>query len=427
MLLIKLSTINKTIKLIIPFMVLFGACYFSHSQTNTRIDELINQRQIVLNTKDSLDALIENAKLEDVIFRIHKYALPKIENGDFVICHSAICMVFSQKYKLAKWVVHIITPDIIEGRVSRTNNFRDDPLINNTANDSDYFIKTLIDDGKYKYQGFGYDRGHLAPSADFRWSSIALSESYYFSNITPQSPELNREKWVEIEGFLRGYVYNNPKNYLYVVTAPVLNDSLLVIEKSPHKIPIPQYHYKIAVDLDKKIGIAFLVPQKNLTYPIESYIVSIDSIEKITGFDFFTSLSKEDEILIESNSVFSKWVPDKQKNDVAPINSNELPKNAYNTVEATQFYDYPKEVKICGTVVSTHKSGKGNIFINLDKSFPKAIFSITIWSKDVLNFDYQPELFLMDKKVCITGKVTEYNGIPSMYLNNQKKIQIIDD
>ncbi|MDD2411513.1 MAG: DNA/RNA non-specific endonuclease [Bacteroidales bacterium] len=407
-------------------MLLWSICNIGYSQTNPRIEELLNQRQIVLNIKDSLDALIENAKLEDVIFRIHKYALPKLEVDDSLICHSAACLVFSHEHKLAKWVVHILSSDIIEGRVSRTNDFRNDPLIPNTANESDYFVKTLLDDGKYKYEGFGYDRGHLAPSADFRWSSKALSESYYYSNITPQTPEFNREKWAEIEDFLRSYVYDNPNSYLYIITAPVLEDNLPVIEKSPNRIPIPHYHYKIAVDLDKKNGIAFLVPQRNITYPIESYIVPIDSIEKITGIDFFTSLSSEDQKWIESNSDYSKWAPESQKNDVAPLLTNQLPKNAYNTVEAAQFYDYPKEVKICGTVASTHKSGKGNVFINLDKSFPKAIFSVTIWSKDVVNFNYEPELFLMNKKACFTGKITEYNGIPSMYISNQKKIEIID-
>lgn len=418
--------LKKSAKFILSLMILWSACNISYSQTNPRIEELLNQRQVLLHTKDSLDVLIENAKLDDIILRIQKYALPKLESGDSLICHSAACLVFSHEHKLAKWVVHILSSDIIEGRVSRTNDFRSDPLIPNTANESDYFIKTLLDDGKYKYEGFGYDRGHLAPSADFRWSSKALSESYYYSNITPQTAEFNREKWAEIEDFLRSYVYDHPNSSLYIITAPVLSENMPVIAKSPNKIPIPYLHYKIAVDLDKKTGIAFLLPQENLSYPIESYIVSIDSIEKITGIDYFSSLPEEDEILIESNSNYSKWAPEKQKNDVAPLLSNELPKNAYNSIEATQFYDYPKEVKICGTVVSTHKSGKGNVFINIDKSFPKAIFSVTIWSKDVINFDYQPELFLIDKKACFIGKISEYNGIPSMYISHQKKIQLID-
>lgn len=393
---------------------------------NQRLVDLGYQRQSIIKIKDSIDNLIEKAKLDDVINRIHQYALPGLEKEDSLICHAAMCLVFSKKYHLAKWVVHVLTPDIIDGRVSRTNNFRMDPMVPYSGNDSDYFSTTLTKDNKLKYQSYGYDRGHLAPSADFRWSSTALSESYYFSNITPQSPELNREKWAEIEGFLRGYVYNNPKSYLYIVTAPVLRDNLPVIKQGPNQLPIPEYHYKIAVDYEKKMGIAFLVPQMNLTYPIDSYAVSIDSIEKITGINYFASLTSEDEKKIESTFDFSKWVPEKQKNDVTPMTSNDLPKNAYSTVDATQFYNYPKEVKICGTVVSTHKSAKGNIFINLDKSFPNQIFSVTIWAKDVLNFDYQPELFLMDKRVCITGKIEEYNGIPTTYLPNQKKIQLID-
>jgi endonuclease G len=398
---------------------------FSQSQ-NPQLINLNYQRDCIIKAKDSIDNLIEKVKLDDVISRIHQFALPHLEKNETLICHSAMCMVYAPKYKLAKWVVHVITPDIINGRVSRTNDFRIDPMIPNTGNDSDYFSKTLSKDNKFIYKSYGFDRGHLAPSADFRWSSTALSESYYFSNITPQSPELNREKWAEIEGFLRGYVYNNPQSYLYVVTAPVLKDSLPKVLLGAHQLPIPEYHYKIAVDYERKMGIAFIVPQHNLAYPIDSYAVTIDSIEKITGINFFESLTAEDEKKIESTFDFSKWVSEKQKKDATPLTSSELPKDAYNTVEVAQFLDYPKEVKICGTVVSTHKSAKGNIFVNLDKSFPNSIFSFTIWAKDVVNFDYQPELFLVDKKVCVIGKIKEYNGIPTTYISNQKKIQLID-
>lgn len=412
-------------KISLLLIVIFATSIIGSAQ-NQRLTELNSQRQNIIKSKDSIDNLIEKEKLNDVVSRIHQYALPALEKGDTVICHAAMCLVFSKKYHLPKWVVHVLTPDIIEGRVSRTNNFRKDPMVPNSGNDSDYFSTTLNKDNKLTYQGYGYDRGHLAPSADFRWSSTALSESYYFSNITPQSPELNRGKWAEIEGFLRGYIYNNPKSYLYIVTAPVLKDNLPEIKQGPNHLPIPEYHYKIAVDLEKKIGIAFLVPQKNLTYPIDSYAVTIDSIEKITGINYFASLNIEDEKKIESTFDFSKWVPEKLKNNVTPMTSEDLPKDAYSSADATQFYNYPKEVKICGTVVSSHKSAKGNIFLNLDKNFPNQIFSITIWAKDVINFDYQPELFLMNKRICVTGKVKEYNGVPSINLSNEKKIQIMD-
>ena len=108
------------------------------------------------------------------------------------------------------------------------------------------------------------------------------------------------------------------------------------------------------------------------------------------------------------------------------MNPEELPRNCYNTSQAKQFYDYPKEVEICGTVVSTHKSRKGHIFINLDKSFPNQIFTATIWKSNIVNFSYKPEVFLINKQVCIKGKVKDYQGTPSIYPENEKKIKLIE-
>jgi endonuclease G len=291
-----------------------------------------------------------------------------------------------------------------------------------TASDEDYFLKTYKD-GKTKYDGFGYDRGHLAPSADFKWSAEALSESYFYSNMTPQLPDFNRKYWAEVESFCRDFVVNNEQK-VFIVTAPVITDTMSVQERSIHKIGIPFYHYKIMVDYDKKNGIAFLMPQINIGYPIESYVVTIDSIEKLTGINFFPKLSVEDEKKIESTADISLWRSGKNKNDVAPILNNQLPKNYYNTIEAKQFCDYPKEVTICGKVVSITKSKKGHIFINLDKSFPKQIFSITIWNANLPNFSYEPEIFLQDKKICVKGKIVDYQGTPCVYPENEKFIEV---
>jgi endonuclease G len=46
----------------------------------------------------------------------------------------------------------------------------------------------------------------LAPSADFRWSEVAVSESFYYSNMSPQKPEFNRQSWSNLEGWVRRYV-----------------------------------------------------------------------------------------------------------------------------------------------------------------------------------------------------------------------------
>lgn len=409
--------------------LLFFNLYFSSFSQNHEQDILnLEFRLIELNAEiDSVLNLLEDLKLKALKADLLENGLPEILEDEELICHSAFCLVYDDNYKMAKWTAHIISREIVNGVVSRTNDFRVDSLIKNgTAEEEDYFLTKKDESGNTIYDGFGYDRGHLAPSADFRWSEKALSESYYYSNMTPQLPEFNREIWAKIEDFLRQYIYNNPTKDIYIVTAPVIKDDLKKQERSKNKISIPEYHYKIAVDLEDKKGIAFLVPQKNLGNPIEYYVVTIDSIENITNINFYPKLSEQDEKLIESESDIGKWRSGRSKNDQTPLDIKTLPKNSYNTVNARQFNEYPKEVNICGTVVSTHKSRNGHIFLNLDKSFPNQVFTATIWKSNTPNFSYEPEKFLLNKKVCIKGKVKDYKGTPSTYPENEKAIKILE-
>jgi len=414
----------KTVKVIVVLLFVAGMAY---SQGNPELQRLQKESELLKMRRDSIDTQIELLKLDDLKMRILSDGLPTVNEGEELICHKALCLVYSEEHEVAKWVTHIISHDIVGGAVSRTNDFRVDSLISTGSSEEvDYFLKTKKDDGSYDYDGFGYDRGHLAPSADFRWSEIALSESYYYSNMTPQLPEFNREIWADVEGFLRAHIYNNPTKDIFVVTGPVLSDDLPKQERSKNKVSIPEFHYKVAVDLEEGKGIAFLISQEKTDYPIETYVVTIDSVESITGIDFYPNLTEEQEKKIESSSNISDWRTGTAKKDVAPFTQDELPRNCYNTVQAKQFYDYPKEVKICGTVVSAHQSGKGHVFLNLDKSFPNQVFSATIWKSNVVNFSYEPEVFLIDKRVCIKGKVKDYQGTPSVYPEHEKKIEVLE-
>jgi len=417
----------KVVSLIITIVFVVLAVMGYSQNAETELAKLNAEINNLNKRRDSILDVVEKIKLDQLKTRLIEFGLPELKDGEELICHSAFCLVYDEEHEMAKWTAHIVSRDIVTGGINRTNDFRTDSLIKTgSAEEADYFLKEEKDDGTIKYDGFGYDRGHLAPSADFRWSAIALSESYYYSNMSPQLPAFNRELWADIESFVREYVYNNPNQDLFVVTAPVLKDDLPKQVRSKNNISIPEYYYKIVVDLQNSKGIAFLVSQNNLDYPIESYVVTIDSIEKITGINYYPKISSDEEILIENRSDISLWRTGTKKNDVAPLSKAEMPKNCYNTIEAKQFYDYPKKVTICGTVVSTHKSKKGHIFVNLDRSFPHQIFTATIWKSNVINFSYEPEVFLLNKKVCIEGKVKDYEGTPSMYPENEKAITIIE-
>ena len=410
-------------RIIILFLFLTRILVFSQD-LEQKIGDINNQIKGYNFKIEQLKADKEVLLLKSLQNQIKKNALPELKDGEVIIEHQAMTLVYSEKHEQAKWVAHIISTEILEGAVGRTNDFRKDILIKTgSSEEKDFFLKSTVN-GKTEYDGFGYDRGHLAPSADFKWSKVALSESYFYSNMSPQLATFNREGWAKLEGMLRGYVYEN-KVSLYVVTGPVLTDNLPTIPKSINQVSVPKYFYKIAYDKENEIAIAFLVPHKELEYPLEYYSVSIDSVESVTGINFFASIDSITESKIEQQTDYKPFLPKKGRNDIVPM--RELPKKKINTVQARKFVDIDKKVTVCGTVVSTHKSKKGHVFINLDKSFPNQIFSITIWASNIINFTYKPEAELTGKRICVSGKIVNYKGTPSMYVDTEKQIEILED
>jgi hypothetical protein len=81
---------------------------------------------------------------------------------------------------------------------------------------------------------------------------------------------------------------------------------------------------------------------------------------------------------------------------------------------------------VCGAVVSTRyaESSKGQpTFLNLDKPYPNQIFTVVIWGSSRSKFK-TPEEDYKDKKICVTGKITAYDGLPEIIADDPKQIHI---
>ncbi len=374
---------------------------------------------------DSLRLLTDSLKLVNIMERLEEMGWPGTEGE--LIKHSAMALAYDEEHEQPRWVAHIILRDVATGRTTRTNDFRTDPKVSTgSAEQADYFITWVDDSGKRQYDGFGFDRGHLAASADFRWNQQALSESYYYSNMTPQRPGFNRESWAEVEDFVRGYVIENNTD-VYVVTGPVLHENLPKVKRSVNNVSIPEYHYKVAFDPVNERIFGVVMPNEFCEQPVETYVKPIREIEALTGLDFFPNMDNELSERLETTVDYKPWLPPSQRNDALMLKPDQLGKNQYNTLQAYKFVDSKKNVEICGTVVSTFKSQKGNVFMNLDKRFPNTVFTATIWSRDVPNFSYNPEVELADKRICINGKITLRDGIPQMNASSEKQIYFMDN
>lgn len=416
------------IKLSIAGLLCLGVLNISRAQSYTEQIAVLEKEKAALEAKKAeLLKKLETAKLGKIQEDLDKIGLPTGKEGD-IIRHAAMVLSYNEQHEQANWVAHIVTPDVIDGNLSRTNDFRPDPLVKSGSTvEKDYFLKEEVN-GKMEYDGFGYDRGHLAPSADFRWSQTAISESYFYSNMSPQRGEFNREAWADLERWVRGRVFAHKKQMI-VLTGPVLKDGLPIVERSINKVSIPEQYFKVILDLesDKPKAIAFLMPNKKCNKPVISYAISVDELEKITGLDFFSKLDDALEDKLEAMQDIRIWEEGTGKSDlipnVPPMTSAELPKNCISTVDAPFFMN--QKATVCGTVVSTKKTKSGSVFLNLDTKFPDQIFSVTIWAKEMKNFSYSPEIELKGKKVCVRGLIKDYKGTPTMNVNKESQIELL--
>ena len=359
-----------------------------------------------------LDSELIDWKQKQIVEKLKGLGLP----SSTYIEHQSMILEYSETHEQAKWVAHMILPEIENGLAYRSNDFRVDPkVLSGTAIQEDYFLTDTLASGEVDYDGFGFDRGHLAPSADFRWSEKALSESYFYSNMSPQRPEFNRNKWAELENYLRRYVIVNEVP-LFVVTSPVLKEGLPKIKRSVNGVSIPEKYAKAVYDPINNRAVAFLMENKLLEYPLESYAVSVDEIEEVTGLDLFASLPEE----IEANLNKEDWFDNLEGGDKEPIDVMSLPRNHFNTIQAQM--KIGQEVNVCGNVVASRYSKKGHLWLNLDRQFPNQVFSIFIRKESLVNFDYDLKKRYTNKSVCVRGKVENFSDTPSITLDDQKNI-----
>lgn len=227
-------------------------------------------------------------------------------NPPGVIRHRGYDLWYDEDAEQALWVAYQLTEKETIKLFSRTDRFIEDPSVKTgSAGDRDY-------------KGSGYDRGHLAPAADMGWSQQTMEESFYYSNMSPQLPAFNRGIWKRLEEQVRSWAVS--LDTIYVVTGPVLKGKMTYI--GPEKVAVPNYYYKAILKLDGKDSkaIGFIMENKSGTGSLDKYTVSIDSLEKFTGLDFFVSLNDPLEAKIESKLCAACW--DWEKNQSSSKSSS---------------------------------------------------------------------------------------------------------
>jgi endonuclease G len=145
--------------------------------------------------------------------------------------------------------------------IERSNNFHPDFRVKYPIKSSDY-LKT------------GFDRGHLTPAADST-TFVGMAETFLMSNMTPQSPTLNRGEWKLLEERVRTESIKSGSS-IWVVTGAVYGDT----KAMRSLVPIPTYYYKIVYTNPVRVFAALNKDDAKV------YETSLEELKKVVDIDF---------------------------------------------------------------------------------------------------------------------------------------------
>jgi endonuclease G len=221
--------------------------------------------------------------------------LPAISPDAHVYTYPGYTLQYNERFEQADWVAYELTADEVYGNAAtRTNKFLPDPSIQTGSATSEDYAKS------------GYDRGHLAPAADMKFSEEAMRDCFFYSNMSPQVPAFNRGTWGDLEEMVRYWAVTNGS--VYVVTGPAL-DKQNYPRIGPHKVAVSERFFKVILDYrEPQIkAIAFILKNSAETQKIEAAECSVDEAELITGLDFFPNIPDPEEQKIESSFDPKLW------------------------------------------------------------------------------------------------------------------------
>ncbi len=200
---------------------------------------------------------------------------------------------FNKENRTPNWVAWELLGSETDGPIGRYNNFWSDPEIEGCPS-------------TYDYRNSGYDRGHLCPAADQKWSQTAMENCFSLANMCPQDHSLNTGAWKTLEGKERLWAQRD--SAIVIISGPIYSDSdKKRIGDSGVRVPGAFFKVLAAPYLDTPRGIAFVYPNMAAPGNMENYVMTIDDVEQLTGYDFLSALPDDIENEIESKTSFKEW------------------------------------------------------------------------------------------------------------------------
>jgi len=218
-------------------------------------------KKLILTISIILFGFVSNAQLLDIP--------QKIDSNNQIIVHDAYILSYNETCEQANWVKYMVTKAELDTvNAKRKNNFKEDEKVLTGS--------ASLDD----YKGSGYDRGHLAPAAVFVNDQEEMDESFYMSNISPQTPSFNRGIWKRLENYERELA--NEHDTIYVIAGGILKGNLPTIGEN--EVCIPKLYFKIIYNKD--FVMCFIMRNVKSFDPLNMFKQTISVLERESGLKF---------------------------------------------------------------------------------------------------------------------------------------------
>ncbi|MBQ0114785.1 MAG: DNA/RNA non-specific endonuclease [Bacteroidales bacterium] len=275
--------IIATLAVLLPSCIADGTNY-STANDDTTSDTTAAKTSYTNEYKSTGDTSLLNVKLPQWI-------------TNQTLHYKAITVYFNNQYRIPNCVAYELTNTQV--------NMTDAPDAENR--DNYQFERDKNAEGCpdwWEYKNSEYDRSHMAPAMDMRWNATAMSQCFLMTNICPQDHDLNDGEWRHMEEAIHHWAKSAER--LVIFTGPVIERNMDKMGKK-HNIAVPDEFFKVVYSPKHNRAIAFLFDNEMADKSWTNYAVTIDEVERVTGYDFLSALPDNVETDIESKENIKQW------------------------------------------------------------------------------------------------------------------------
>ena len=201
---------------------------------------------------------------------------------------------FNPEHHQPNYATWILTRDMVQNAtVSRKDNFRPDPDVEESATPADY-------------RGSGYDRGHIVPAGDMKHDADAMDRTFFMTNMSPQVGRLNSGSWKKLEDNCRSWAVRD--SALVIVAGPILTDRI-TRHIGRTRVSVPSRYFKVilAPYANPPRALGFIMNNGDNPGGVQPTALTVRQVEEITGYDFFSALPDDIENTVETQARYSTW------------------------------------------------------------------------------------------------------------------------